>query len=563
MTLPELRIKGFTLLFLLSISPFLLASESTPIETEKLLIKNVYLNSPDKENETLLVNLIIIDKKLDLVTQDEVKDEGMTKVLDAHKGFFLGNLKIGEPASFMILNENPGENSKVLLDTKKHLTFAISKGTIIKSSLDEFDKAAPVSDVKKKKPKQTGWLAYQPPPRQIPLSYKTGQRKWNTWDNDYFNGFFLGGLVLDRQKWLSQNNASEQQLGDLTTFNGGEIRALRFGVAGQLKFDTPWVYVIAGATNAFDKGFETENLEEVSFFDWRLDIPLTRKNTLSIGKQKEPVSMERLMTLLDSPMQERSASGDALLPARNVGLVLSGYGFNQRTSWAGGVFNDWFDASQDFNESASQVVGRVSWLPFLSEDDSALIHLGFGGRYSDAEEGVRYARTPEFNNSPNFVDTGFHQADSTMTYNIETSIRRGPTWLAAEYSRTNIKSSVLNDPTLDGYSLTMSWILTGEMREYTKRNGTMGPVPIAKSVYQGGWGAWETAIRWSNLDLTDGALEGGDMDILSLALNWYLSPIFIVNLNYRYITLDKPDQFGNNLKGNSQGINTRIVVLLP
>ena len=71
------------------------------------------------------------------------------------------------------------------------------------------------------------------------------------------------------------------------------------------------------------------------------------------------------------------------------------------------------------------------------------------------------------------------------------------------------------------------------------------------------WGAWEIAARWSDLDLTDGSVEGGDMQILSLGLNWWLSPIFNVNLNTRWITLDR---FG--VEGDSSGLTGRIVLML-
>ena len=95
------------------------------------------------------------------------------------------------------------------------------------------------------------------------------------------------------------------------------------------------------------------------------------------------------------------------------------------------------------------------------------------------------------------------------------------------------------------------------MRKYRNRAGIFGPVPVAKSVYQGGWGAWELGLRFSDLDLTDGLIDGGEMDILSLGLSWWLTPIFNVNMNYRYITLDR---FG--VVGNSGGIMTRVLLLL-
>ena len=129
-------------------------------------------------------------------------------------------------------------------------------------------------------------------------------------------------VVLDRQKWMSQDAQSLSQVGDLAPFDGGEVRGLRFGAVGTLNFPKPWVYTVFAATNAFDKGFDTDNTDDFAIFDLRLDIPVLG-TTLSVGKQKEPISLERTMGLVYLPMQERSAAADALLPARNTGLVLS------------------------------------------------------------------------------------------------------------------------------------------------------------------------------------------------------------------------------------------------
>ena len=95
------------------------------------------------------------------------------------------------------------------------------------------------------------------------------------------------------------------------------------------------------------------------------------------------------------------------------------------------------------------------------------------------------------------------------------------------------------------------------MRDYNYKSGIWGPVPVARSVYQGGWGAWELAARYSTLDLTDGAIDGGEMDIWSVGLNWWLTPYFQANMNYRYITLDK-----GGIRGASTGFMGRIALLL-
>lgn len=58
---------------------------------------------------------------------------------------------------------------------------------------------------------------------------------------------------IDRVNWLTQNDASDTQFGDLKDFNGGEIRRFRLGVLGTLIFEKSWVYTFFAATNAFDK----------------------------------------------------------------------------------------------------------------------------------------------------------------------------------------------------------------------------------------------------------------------------------------------------------------------
>ncbi|NOR67912.1 MAG: hypothetical protein GQ528_11210 [Woeseiaceae bacterium] len=525
------------------------------VDPQNVLIRNVQLIEGGEKTEGISVNILIKDNRLEVVTKDEVPIEEAAMAVDARGGYLFGQLKIGETPSFIILNQDPRDNFEVLLDTGLFTTFAVHDGRLFRNNLFEVEEAEVEEE-----PKQIGWRAYSPPPMALPLSYQD-TTKWNRWETEYISGIFIAAAVLDNQQWLSQSSGSQQQVGDLKLFEGGEIRGFRFGAAGTLNFEKRWIYTIAGATNAFDKGFEIEQQDSFTFFDYRLDIPVSDKFNLSVGKQKEPISMERIMSMVQLPMQERTSVSDALMPSRNVGAVLSGTALNERMTWAGGLFNDWIDTGSSFSDGASQAVGRVTWLPFISEDESNLLHLGFGLRYTNAEEGLRYRTAPEFNKSPTFVDASIDgtpfAADSAMLYNLEASWRKGPYWLAAEYVSNDVDAPALGDPTFDGYHVTGSWILTGEMRAYRKRTGIFGPVPVAKSVNQGGWGAWEVAFRWSDLDLTDGQIDGGEMDILSLGLNWWLTPVFNVNMNYRYITLDR---FG--VEGNSSGIMTRVLLML-
>jgi phosphate-selective porin OprO/OprP len=238
---------------------------------------------------------------------------------------------------------------------------------------------------------------------------------------------------------------------------------------------------------------------------------------------------------------------DALLPSRNKGIVLNGATAGQRMTYAVGLFDD----------GANQFVGRLTALPFVSKERGSLLHIGFGLRHTEADRGLRFRTEPEFNNAPLFVDTGLFEADHATLYDVEISARRGPLWLAGEYLKTDVSAPAQGDPDFSGYHFTASWIVTGEMRKYNRRSATMGPVPISKPVNRGGVGAWELAARWSDLDLSDRAIEGGEMRILSFGVNWWLTPWSAFSMNYRDIRLDRFDTVGR-----SDGLLLRLLLML-
>jgi len=520
-------------------------------DPERIIITNAKLVGRDVASQDVAINILIVDGKLKVVTQDELVIEPDDTAVDSNGGFLFGQLAIGARPSFVILDQDPRENVDALLDTKTHALFAIRQGVIIKN---DFPAKSPSPEDATPKPRV--WRAYAPPPIAVPIRYYDS-RKWNKFETKPVSGLFIGALLLDRQAWLSQDGNSETQVGDLSEFEGGEIRAARFGVVGTLNFKRPWRYTVFAMTHTFDKGFNVDTTDEFSFGDYRVDIPLPADLTLSVGKQKEPISMERLMGLVYLPMQERGAFLDALLPARNHGVVLSGAAASDNVSWAVGAFNNWIDSGESFSDTSNQLVGRATWAPAFLQSESNLLHVGLGLRHSDTKQPVHVRRQPEFNKAPRYVDTEPFLADDQMTYNLETYWRNGPYMLGFEYVGMDVDSPQSGNPYLSGYHVTGSWALTGETRAYRKRSGTFNPLPVARPVTQGGWGAVELAFRYSNTDLTDGTLDGGEMDIYSLGVNWWFTRSTHLSVNYRHISLDR-----SAIQGDSSGLNARILLML-
>jgi phosphate-selective porin OprO/OprP len=66
------------------------------------------------------------------------------------------------------------------------------------------------------------------------------------------------------------------------------------------------------------------------------------------------------------------------------------------------------------------------------------------------------------------------------------------------------------------------------------------------------WGAWELAMRYSVLDLNYrendlpalGSIRGGEQEILSLGLNWYLNPAVSMQFSYRNVSVDRTSPGG-------------------
>jgi phosphate-selective porin OprO/OprP len=267
--------------------------------------------------------------------------------------------------------------------------------------------------------------------------------------------------------------------------------------------------------------------------------------------------MERIMSMAYEPLQERSSASDAMLPSRSLGVAVNNSILNQRLTWAGGVFNDWLDRGESFSRTDNQFVGRITGVPFVSSDWSNLLHVAFGARYANARQDVQYRTEPEVEQAPLFADTGPIPANGVLTYNLEATWRKGPFWLAYEYIYSDVDSEDCGSLDFYGQHIAASWALTGEMRPYRRRSGVLGALPVAKSVNQGGWGAWEAAARYSKLDLTDGPIDGGQLDIYTLGLNWWLTPYSSLSVNYRNITLDRFDE-----EGTSNALTGRLTLIL-
>jgi phosphate-selective porin OprO/OprP len=227
------------------------------------------------------------------------------------------------------------------------------------------------------------------------------------------------------------------------------------------------------------------------------------------------------------------------------------------------------------------VTGRVTWAPIHTED--ALIHIGGAGRYhkpnsatgttavgaqtatgadarmmllgsSQANEwnilGGTLVGTPDLSCGPiTYPATAPAVAgrcvSSVVSYNAELALAYGPLSLQGEYfgshysrnagalavaarATSGAGANSLGGTSLDfnGFYVYGSWFLTGESRAESYNiadlNGAiLGAPKIKDPVSKGGWGAWEFAARYSQINLNDGGIQGGRQENVTVGLNWY------------------------------------------
>ncbi|MFP4650743.1 MAG: OprO/OprP family phosphate-selective porin, partial [Desulfobacterales bacterium] len=260
-------------------------------------------------------------------------------------------------------------------------------------------------------------------------------------------------------------------------------------------------------------------------------------------------------------------------PSRNTGVMVYDSALEKRMSWAVGTFYDadGFGVS-DFNDSTDiNLTARVTGAPVYADDGKKAAHLGLSYTRQFRDEGatedetkVQYKARPEAHitgarlaDTGDFDNGGFPFDDADIM-SLEAAMVMGPFSAQGEYMQSFVGSDAANDPDFSGYYVYGSYFLTGESRNYKPGSGSFGRVKPNRdfSFHKQGAGAWELGVRYSSLDLNDEAIEGGELNDLTLGVNWHLNPNVRTMINYVYADLedraDVDDDSANILQARFQ-----------
>lgn len=284
------------------------------------------------------------------------------------------------------------------------------------------------------------------------------------------------------------------------------------------------------------------------------------------GKFKVPVSLERLQSGADIRFTERSYVSDSIAPNRDIGFQLHGNVLDQKLNYAFGVFDGQFDGQSNSsnrdnaaNSNGKEFAARLFATPFKG-NGNALDGLGFGVSFTRANSQDEFVA--DSYRSPG--QRGFFAYNAaTVTDGNKTRISpqayyyNGPFGLLGEYIRSSTdvtrgaRSAKLDN---DAWQIAGSWVITGEensFRGITPKND----FDLAK----GGWGAWEVALRYHQLEVDPDAFEGAagvrfagapntttnfgqntteKARSWAAALNWYLNKNVKFQTTYEHTSFD-------------------------
>ena len=131
---------------------------------------------------------------------------------------------------------------------------------------------------------------------------------------------------------------------------------------------------------------------------------------------------------------------------------------------------------------------------------------------------------------------------------FETLWNRDSCSVTFEYVRSWLNAAEAANPTFYGLYITGSWIITGEHRPYDRNIGFARRVIPDRH-----WGAVELVARYSRIDPTNKAIDGGLMDIGHFGVNWFLNRRWKIGAATGIIGLDR---FG--MPGLTNSVEARL-----
>lgn len=341
--------------------------------------------------------------------------------------------------------------------------------------------------------------------------------------------------------------------------SGQNFRRAQIGFQGKLFGD--WSYFFNtefGGSNGFESQGRVQSLY--------IQYDGLRPFSFRIGAYPPSGGLEDNTSSSDTLFLERASPSDMLRNAvggdgRDAATIAyTGDEFYAALSYTGSKVAD----TATFDEQ-SALLARIS--DSLYSDANARIVISASAAYlfkaPDTTQFIGAPRTvtmsaaPELtvdSNGTKLISTGAIDTESLTIWGVEA----GATWqnfyAQGGYFHYGFerRNSALSDLDFSGWYMQASWVLTGESKGYNTTNAAFTPPKprVNFSLAGGGWGAWELAARYSDVDLNDNegvlgapvplnGIRGGEEKIWTVGLNWYPNAVLRFAFDYQRIDVDR------------------------
>ena len=311
------------------------------------------------------------------------------------------------------------------------------------------------------------------------------------------------------------------------------------------------------------------------------NLPILR--TLLIGNQKRPLGLDHLNSSRFNVFIERPLVVEAFNEdARRVGIASYGVTEEEDYHWRYGMYamENPIDDGEIIGDSRQwSVNGRLSASPWYEDKGRDYFHWAVSGmvarpdgdadpRDTNANLG-RFRTRAELRSNRRWIDTGpVAGAEWYEILGLEAIFNRGPLQIVSEYQfswmqRDNDTPGTGADPFFHGAYVFAAYMLTGEHVPYSRKSGTIGRIKPSQNFSfangcKDGCGAWQAAVRYSYLDLTDKDIRGGVEHNVTFALVWYINANASLQFNTIYGDIRNHRSVGGFTSGHFTAIGTRL-----
>ena len=354
-----------------------------------------------------------------------------------------------------------------------------------------------------------------------------------------------------------------------------DIRRARLG--GTFNFLKDFTVRVEGEYSNSNDGSKGTTALTYGYLDWK-HFPGAK---VRVGQFKPVFGLERGESTNFTDFQELSmatATGAVFNSTYDRGVMLFGSplkGVNYNAYWVNGS-----GQNNDATQNGKDIGGRVAInLADYFNVNNSVIHVGVSGSKNtvqkssvtnaggDTKLSAYTESSGVTSNTSGYTNTTATKYFSTLAFGdgnvektrwgLETALAYGSAKFQAEYIGANFDGQSI-DKDIDAWYASLTWMLTGEAYLNAYKDGMFGRIKPNNNFGfdQGGWGAFELGLRYSDFDASDfklaangcaagtGCLESANYTNKAQAwtggAKWILNPNARLLLNYVHTNFDTP-----------------------